>query len=99
MIRFVIAFLTAVLIAVPAQSQSLCGNRTEILDKLSGQYSETTSAMGLASNGGVVEVLTSEKNGTWTIIITSPNGTSCLIAAGESWENLPVSLKTAGKGT
>jgi hypothetical protein len=44
--------------------------------------------MGLVSNGAVLEVLTSDK-GSWTIIVTRPDGTSCVVAAGEAWENLP----------
>jgi len=89
MIRFIVSFLATALLALPAQAQALCGNRTDVLGKLANGYSENATAMGLSSNGGVVEVLTSPKGNTWTIIITMPNGVSCLIAAGESWESLP----------
>ncbi len=98
MIRFIVSFLAAALFALPAQAQSLCGNRAGILGKLSNGYSENASAMGLSSNGGVVEVLTSPKGESWTIIITMPNGVSCLIAAGESWETLPLLISGAGSG-
>ena len=43
--------------------------------------------MGLAPNGGVVEVLASE-NGSWTLLVTMPDGHSCVIAVGENWEAL-----------
>ena len=33
--------------------------------------------------GGLIEVLANRK--TWSIIITSPQGMSCLVAAGEGW--------------
>ncbi len=46
--------------------------------------------MGLANNGGVIEVLSSGSGNTWTIIITMPNGVTCLLAAGEGWESLPL---------
>ncbi len=98
MIRFIVSFLATALLALPAQAQSLCGNRTDVLGKLSNGYSENASAMGLASNGGVVEVLTSPKGDTWTIIITMPNGVSCLVAAGESWETLPLLTSSTGSG-
>ena len=42
--------------------------------------------MGLASNGGVLEVLSSTSGSTWTILVTMPNGVSCMIAAGEGLE-------------
>ena len=89
MLRFVIAFLIAVFVSMPAAAQTLCGKREEILGKLNGNYTETPSAMGLSNNGGVMEILTSPKGDTWTIIITMPNGMSCLVAAGENWEEMP----------
>ncbi len=50
--------------------------------------------MGLASNGAVIEVLASP-SGSFTIILTQPNGLSCVMAAGENWENLPKRLAGA----
>tara|TARA_Y100000031_G_C8177535_1_gene364822 strand:+ start:176 stop:370 length:195 start_codon:yes stop_codon:yes gene_type:complete len=41
----------------------------------------------LASSGAVLEVLAS-KGGTWTILVTQPNGTSCVVATGEAWQGL-----------
>ena len=96
MLRFVIAFLIAILVSMPAAAQTICGKRGELLGKLNGTYTETPSAMGLSNNGGVVEILTSPKGDTWTIIITMPNGMSCLVAAGENWEEMP--LKASFKG-
>ena len=96
MLRIVIAFLIAVLISMPATAQTMCGQRADVLSGLSGTYTETPTAMGLANNGGVMEILTSPKGDTWTIIITLPNGMSCLVAAGENWEKMP--SKAAFKG-
>ena len=42
--------------------------------------------MGLTANGGLLEVVAS-KDGSWTIIVTTPNGMSCGVASGMSWEN------------
>jgi hypothetical protein len=36
----------------------------------------------------VVEILTSGPGSTFTIIVTMPNGMTCMVAAGNSWENL-----------
>ncbi len=63
-----------------------CGSRAEVLYRLAADYKETPSAIGLASNGGLIEVLTNTDGATWTIIITMPNGATCLVAAGESWQ-------------
>ena len=81
----------------PAGAQSLCGQRAEMLNGLDGTYTEAPSAMGLSTNGGVVEILTSPGGETWTIIITLPNGMSCLIAAGENWERSAYTARANGR--
>jgi len=87
------AFLALLLAAVPAaapNAQAMCNQRAEVLAQLSDRYSEAPVAMGLASNGGMIEILTSNSGTTWTIILTMPNGLACLVAAGEGWETVPV---------
>jgi len=70
-----------------ASAQALCGDRTNFLKHLGKSYKESPTAMGLTSNGKVIEVLTSDK-GSWTIIVTNPEGKSCVVAAGEAWESI-----------
>ena len=70
-----------------------CTTRSEVVERLAGDYAETPVAVGLASTGAVVEVFTSGDGSTWTIIVTRPEGTSCLVAAGEAWMTLPVKVK------
>jgi hypothetical protein len=41
--------------------------------------------MGLAQPGQVIEVFASS-NGSWTMVMTMPDGKACLIAAGDNWE-------------
>ena len=71
-----------------AAQQPACTERSDVLDHLNSQYSEAPVAMGLANNGGVIEILSSKTGKSWTIILTMPNGTTCMIAAGENWESL-----------
>jgi len=66
----------------------LCAPREKLLKQLSTRYKEVPVALGLASNGSLIEVLTSDKGSTWTIMVTQSNGASCLVAAGEGWEEL-----------
>lgn len=54
------------------------------------QYRETPRAMGLANQTTVIEIFTS-KSGTWTILLTKSNGASCIVSAGEAWEESPPS--------
>lgn len=91
------AFLAVLLAAVPAtapNAQAVCTQRAEILARLGSQYSETPVAMGLASNGGMIEILTSTSGTTWTIILTMPDGMACLVAAGEGWATIPAPANT-----
>lgn len=78
----------AMLVSAPAWSQAVCSERSKFLEHLKKGFQETPVAMGLASNGGVIEILTSE-NGTWTILITLTDGRTCAVATGEGWEELP----------
>ena len=68
------------------QQQPPCANRSEFLNHLSTNFKEAPVAMGLTANGGLLEVVAS-KDGSWTIIVTMPNGMSCGVASGMSWEN------------
>ena len=88
--RFIFALIGAsfaALLATPASSaESVCGNRDDIVSRLENGYQEFNSAMGMSTNGGLVELYTSDK-GTWTLMLTQPDGISCLIAAGQNWES------------
>ena len=44
-------------------------------------------AIGVA-DGALVELLTAKDGITWTIILTSPKGVSCLVASGDGWRPL-----------
>ncbi len=72
---------------VQPQTQQ-CDQRARVIGHLARKYKEAPVAIGLTSTGGMVEVLTSGDGGTWTIILSNPNGTSCLVAAGEGWRGL-----------
>jgi len=81
----------AAAVAIPATAVAApapCGQRKDLLAQLVERYHEAPVAVGLANNGALVEVLTSDDGSTWTILITRANGISCLVAAGESWQKL-----------
>lgn len=70
-----------------AAAQSVCAPRDAVVATLEKDYSEVPVSRGLSSNGAVIEVLASP-SGTWTIVATRATGLTCMIAAGEGWENL-----------
>jgi len=88
----VLAFLLVVsffpVSAQPANA-AICSERKKFTAYLSKKYNEQPKAVGLVSNSGMMEVYVSEQ-GTWSILMTSPNGITCLIAAGDNWEGLKI---------
>jgi len=64
-----------------------CGSRATMAATLERNYKEVPVSVGLANDGNMVEVYSSS-SGSWTIVITSPSGRSCLVAAGEAWQPL-----------
>lgn len=71
-----------------AQAGSPCGTREAVLDHLARHYDELPVAVGLTAGGGMIELLTDPSGASWTLIVTSPRGTSCLVTAGEAWRRL-----------
>lgn len=95
-----LAVLTAVFglalpMAASAQGQN-CGARNTVVDRLADKYGESRQSIGMAPKGRVVEVFASQETGTWTITITMPNGVTCLVASGQSYEKLDEPIEPAG---
>ena len=53
---------------------------------LNQRYAELPSALGVQADGQLVEVFVSENGMSWTIVLTRPDGWSCIVAVGEHWE-------------
>jgi hypothetical protein len=68
-----------------ASGQAQCGPREEIVKALGETFKEAPIGMGVTQPGQVLELFAS-RAGTWTMVVTTPNGTSGLIAAGENWD-------------
>ena len=85
-------------LAPAASAQPVCGAHRAVSDNLKKSYAEAPVSMGVTTGGGVIEVYASPE-GTWTLVITQPNGMSCLIAAGQDWEELPKPEMISGAQT
>ena len=88
-----LAFAGALTLAgLPAAAQSpQCGARDAVLERLSAKYGEHPVSIGVTATGSLLEVLASQ-NGSWTIVVTVPNGPTCLVSSGDGWHNAPVQL-------
>ena len=87
MLALIILFAMTTTVAA-AQYQVQCWPRDVTVETLDRKYGEKPVAMGQVFNGNILEVLISP-SGSWSIIITRPNGMACMITSGENWEVLP----------
>ena len=79
-----------------ADAQRVCAQRDSLVSHLGERFGEVPTARGLTAAGTVVEVLASPTE-SWTIIVISPSGTACVVAAGQAWT--PVSPVRASDGS
>ncbi len=86
---FVAALLFGMAATAPPVFAQHCGIRDAMVERLQKAYSETLSAGGLqgsaSDNAMLVEVWSSEKTGTFTVMLTNPQGITCIMAAGTDW--------------
>ena len=74
----------------------VCGDRLALIKALDADYNEAPVAMALTSAGNVLEILVSE-DGTFTALVTEPNGRTCVVEVGTSWQLLEIK-KELGPG-
>lgn len=103
--RYPIILLPVVMLAaVPVQPQGVafageaeaCGKRSELLDHLAGRFAEQPIARGSMKDGSIVEILASPDGQRFTVIRTTPNGISCLLATGNDWDSVKERLVDPG---
>jgi len=82
---------------VAAQARGNCAPRDAVIERLAERYGETRQSVGLGANNAVVEVFASDETGSWTITVTSPNGLTCLVASGQSFEEVAEALPASDK--
>lgn len=82
--------LAAILLFTGAErattQSNVCAPRDDLIAQLGNQFNERQKAVGLLGEQAVMEVFASEQ-GTWTILTTDTNGTSCIVAAGNGWDD------------
>ena len=70
----------------PALAQLFCSDHDAIIAGLTDNFQEQRLGYGVASDDAIIEIYTSA-NGTWTVLMTDVRGRSCVLAAGDGWEN------------
>ena len=75
------------------EAQVYCGPRAGIVKNLIEKHNEAPVVIALSGTGHIMEVFSSPNGETWTILMTSANNTTCLMAEGTSLELRPVPKK------
>ena len=81
------AAVVATILSDAGAAPMLCGPRKDLVAKLADNRHQQPSSVALTNDGQLLEVLKSDTDLAWTILITSPQGLSCIIAEGDSWQS------------
>ncbi len=75
----------------PANAQQVmpCATHDSIVKRLGTKFTEKPVSMGLAGDGKLLEVFAAKDGSTWSIVVTAPEGMSCIVGVGKYWHNLP----------
>ncbi len=83
------ALLFGMAAAAPPAIAAGCADRDLVVKRLQSKYAEAMVAGGLQgardNKVTMLEVWSSEKTGTLTVIMTNAQGVSCILAAGTDW--------------
>jgi hypothetical protein len=80
------AAATAIILSSQTATAAPCAPHDEVAGLLAKNHQEKQQAIGLTGNGQLLEIFVSQA-GTWTAVVSTPSGQSCITAAGEGWEN------------
>ena len=88
-VRLMAAGIALVLGVSPIAGQAqaaMCGNRDMVVEQLTAVHGEARISVGLQRNSQIMETYANADTGSWTIIVTTPAGMACLVAAGEAFQ-------------
>lgn len=66
-----------------------CGSHAAVARWLAGNFAELPMARGVQGDGRLFEIYMAKEGATWTVVVTSPAGESCIVTEGTSMELLP----------
>lgn len=95
--------VAGILWAVPAPEAGAdssgmgCEQRETLVGLLEHSYDEVPIAAGLEETGNVIEVLASRDGKSFTVLITRPDGVTCVAASGQHWLMLDPEDKTGSR--
>jgi len=91
--------LAGTMAATPAFAVK-CADREQVIAHLQSRFSEQLTVGGLQraqDSLAVMEIWSSQETGTYTVLLTKPDGTSCIVAAGTDF--FQAARKVVANGT
>jgi hypothetical protein len=90
---FVAAFSAVSLMTISnkAGAAPQCGEHDRVAQALLEKFKETPRGLGMMNSTAILEIFKSSQ-GSWTLVVTNARGISCISAAGEDWQEAPVSV-------
>ncbi len=73
------------------QPMLTCGSHDKMVEVLRTKFKESRRVTGLVNERAFMEIFMSPL-GTWTVVITDSNGTACITAAGDDWQDVPIAV-------
>ena len=90
----VLLLMAGTTVSAEAQERMNCNTREYMADALTTEYAEQPAGLGVTNDGTVVELWQGGGGSSWTLLLSMPNGNSCIVGAGNDW----IQLETAKKG-
>ncbi len=86
----VVTFAFALLLHTVAtvKAQPVCMPHDDFRVELQRNFSEAPVAIAIANNGALIELYAKRDKSSWTLVMTRPGGLSCVLVAGEEWNDL-----------
>ena len=67
-------------------NQQICSTRAKLITALAEKYKETRQSYGVDGASNRIEVFANPKTGSWSLLITRPDGVSCIVSSGIGFE-------------
>jgi hypothetical protein len=77
----------ALLIPTPAEARTACAPRQAIVERLTGMFNEHRASLMIDNQGNLVEIFANLGTGSWTLLITRPGGSACVVSSGQDYTN------------
>jgi hypothetical protein len=87
------------ILVTQAAEAAQCAPRDQVVAGLATGFDELRRGAGLTAgpdgSAQILEIFASEA-GSWTLVVTLPDGSTCLVASGQNWETISESLPAKG---